>query len=63
MPFRLVLLKDDDFRLNLYVERREMMKSNRSVAQRILNVEVEAERHRRYHVRETPVQYGAPLRP
>ena len=60
MPFRLVLPKDDDFRLNLHVERREMTKSNRSVAQRILDVEVEANltggttcwRH----------QYGAPLR-
>eukprot|EP00965_Chrysotila_dentata_P060205 1996193-Pleurochrysis_carterae.AAC.1 len=28
MPFRLVLPKDDNFRLNLRVERREMTKSN-----------------------------------
>eukprot|EP00965_Chrysotila_dentata_P173615 5731569-Pleurochrysis_carterae.AAC.1 len=40
-----------------------MTKSNRSVAQRVLNVEVEAGRQRRYHVWETPVRYGAPLRP
>eukprot|EP00965_Chrysotila_dentata_P110054 3636486-Pleurochrysis_carterae.AAC.1 len=46
MPFRLVLPKGDDFRLNLHVERREMTKSNRSVAQRVLNVKVEADRHR-----------------
>eukprot|EP00965_Chrysotila_dentata_P160443 5297582-Pleurochrysis_carterae.AAC.1 len=46
MPFRLVLPKDDDFRLYLHVERREMMKSNRSVAQHVLNVEVEGDRHR-----------------
>eukprot|EP00965_Chrysotila_dentata_P032620 1087000-Pleurochrysis_carterae.AAC.1 len=39
MPFKLVLPKDDDFRLNLHVKRREMIKSNRSVAQRVLNVE------------------------
>ena len=59
MPFRLVLPKDDDFRLNLHVERREITKSNRSVAQRVLNVEVEADRHRRYHVWETPVRCTA----
>eukprot|EP00965_Chrysotila_dentata_P230164 6197612-Pleurochrysis_carterae.AAC.5 len=48
MPFRPVLPKDDaDFRLNLCVERREMTKSNRSFAQRVLNAEVEADRHRR----------------
>eukprot|EP00965_Chrysotila_dentata_P075455 2491644-Pleurochrysis_carterae.AAC.1 len=28
MPFRLVLPKEDDFRLNLHVESREMTKSN-----------------------------------
>eukprot|EP00965_Chrysotila_dentata_P074792 2471248-Pleurochrysis_carterae.AAC.1 len=28
MSFRLVLPKEDDFRLNLHVERREMTKSN-----------------------------------
>eukprot|EP00965_Chrysotila_dentata_P133605 4418537-Pleurochrysis_carterae.AAC.1 len=28
MPFRLILPKGDDFRLNLRVERREMTKSN-----------------------------------
>eukprot|EP00965_Chrysotila_dentata_P254752 6211983-Pleurochrysis_carterae.AAC.1 len=32
-----------------------MTKGNRSVAQRVLNVEVEANRHRRYHGWETPV--------
>eukprot|EP00965_Chrysotila_dentata_P109239 3610218-Pleurochrysis_carterae.AAC.1 len=41
-----------------------MTKRNRSVAQRVLNVKVEADHHRRYHVWETPVlQYNAPLRP
>eukprot|EP00965_Chrysotila_dentata_P115837 3828933-Pleurochrysis_carterae.AAC.1 len=60
MPFRLMVLpKDDDFRLNLYVERREMTKSHSSVAQRVLNVEVEADRHRRYHVWGTPVRCTA----
>ena len=59
MSFWLVLPKDDDFRLNLHVERRKMTKSNRSVAQRVLNVEVEADRHRRYHVWETPVRCTA----
>eukprot|EP00965_Chrysotila_dentata_P256382 6212519-Pleurochrysis_carterae.AAC.1 len=63
VPFRLVLPKNDDFRLNLHVERREMAKSNRFVAQRVLNVEVEADRH---HCIGTPcgrhLQYGAPLR-
>eukprot|EP00965_Chrysotila_dentata_P031403 1046783-Pleurochrysis_carterae.AAC.1 len=44
MPFRLVLPKDDDLRLNLHVEHQEMTKSNKSVAQCILNVEVEAHR-------------------
>eukprot|EP00965_Chrysotila_dentata_P083774 2764931-Pleurochrysis_carterae.AAC.1 len=53
------LAQNDDFRLNLHVERREMMKSNRSVAQRVLNVVVEADRHRRYHVLETPVRCTA----
>eukprot|EP00965_Chrysotila_dentata_P105479 3483752-Pleurochrysis_carterae.AAC.1 len=42
MPFRLVLPKDNELRLNLYVELREMTKSNRSVALPILNVEAEA---------------------
>eukprot|EP00965_Chrysotila_dentata_P091224 3012436-Pleurochrysis_carterae.AAC.1 len=32
MPFRPVLLEDDDFQLNLHVERREITKCNRSVA-------------------------------
>eukprot|EP00965_Chrysotila_dentata_P038240 1270486-Pleurochrysis_carterae.AAC.1 len=59
MPFRLVLPKDEDFRLNLYVERREITKSNRSVAQRVLNIEVEADRHLRYYVWETPVRCTA----
>eukprot|EP00965_Chrysotila_dentata_P043599 1449581-Pleurochrysis_carterae.AAC.1 len=59
MPFRLDLPKDDDFRLNLHVERREMTRSIRSVAQRVLNVEIEADRHKRYHVRETPVRCTA----
>eukprot|EP00965_Chrysotila_dentata_P088946 2936239-Pleurochrysis_carterae.AAC.2 len=59
MPFKLVLPKDDDFRLNLHVEHREMTKSNRSVAQRVLKVEVEADLHRRYHVWETPVRHTA----
>eukprot|EP00965_Chrysotila_dentata_P062830 2081611-Pleurochrysis_carterae.AAC.1 len=36
-----------------------MTKSNRSVAQRILNVEDEADRHRRYHVWATPVRCAA----
>eukprot|EP00965_Chrysotila_dentata_P247227 6207633-Pleurochrysis_carterae.AAC.2 len=36
-----------------------MTKSNRSVAQRVFNVEVEADRHRRYHVRETPLRCTA----
>eukprot|EP00965_Chrysotila_dentata_P179632 5931605-Pleurochrysis_carterae.AAC.1 len=45
MPFRLVLPNDDNFRLNFHVERREMTNCNRSVAQRVLNVEVEADRH------------------
>eukprot|EP00965_Chrysotila_dentata_P136315 4507267-Pleurochrysis_carterae.AAC.1 len=49
MPYRLFLPKDDDFRLYLHV-------------QRVLNVEVDANRHRSYHVWETPVR-GAPLRP
>eukprot|EP00965_Chrysotila_dentata_P120031 3970314-Pleurochrysis_carterae.AAC.1 len=61
MPFRLVLPKDDDFRLNLHVECREITKNNRSVAQGVLNVEVEADRHRRYHMWRH--QYGAPVRP
>eukprot|EP00965_Chrysotila_dentata_P134807 4458751-Pleurochrysis_carterae.AAC.1 len=39
IPSKLVFPEDDDFRLNLHVERREMTKSNRSVAQRVLNVE------------------------
>eukprot|EP00965_Chrysotila_dentata_P109492 3618337-Pleurochrysis_carterae.AAC.1 len=56
MPFRLILPKDDDIRLNLNVERREMTKSNRTVAQRVLNVKVEADCHRMYHVWETPVR-------
>eukprot|EP00965_Chrysotila_dentata_P099655 3294016-Pleurochrysis_carterae.AAC.5 len=43
MPFRLVLSKDNNFRLNLHVERRKMTKRNRSVAQRVLNVKVEAD--------------------
>eukprot|EP00965_Chrysotila_dentata_P016960 562801-Pleurochrysis_carterae.AAC.1 len=34
IPLRLVLAKDDHFRLNLQVERQKMTKSNRSVAQR-----------------------------
>eukprot|EP00965_Chrysotila_dentata_P116693 3857757-Pleurochrysis_carterae.AAC.1 len=59
MPFKLVLPKDDDFRLNLHVEYREMTMSNRSVAQRVLNNEVDADRHRRYHVWETPVRCTA----
>eukprot|EP00965_Chrysotila_dentata_P048494 1608679-Pleurochrysis_carterae.AAC.2 len=60
MPFRLLLPKDDDFRLFFHVERRETLtKSNRSVAQRVLNVEVEADHHRRYHVWETPVRCTA----
>eukprot|EP00965_Chrysotila_dentata_P087911 2902604-Pleurochrysis_carterae.AAC.1 len=46
MPFRLVLPKNGNFRLNLHFGRREIAKSNKSVAQRILNVEVEADRHR-----------------
>eukprot|EP00965_Chrysotila_dentata_P097121 3210107-Pleurochrysis_carterae.AAC.1 len=50
MPLRLVLPKDDDFRLNLHVERLEITKSNRCVVQRVLNVEVSADRHRTYHV-------------
>eukprot|EP00965_Chrysotila_dentata_P092073 3039782-Pleurochrysis_carterae.AAC.1 len=37
------------------VERRKITKSNKSVAQCVLNVEVEANCHRRYHVWETPV--------
>eukprot|EP00965_Chrysotila_dentata_P233231 6199472-Pleurochrysis_carterae.AAC.1 len=49
---RLVLPKYDDFRLDLHVERREMIKSNRSVAKRVFNVEVEADRHQRHHVWE-----------
>eukprot|EP00965_Chrysotila_dentata_P150600 4975266-Pleurochrysis_carterae.AAC.1 len=36
-----------------------MTKSNRSVAQRVLIVEVEADRHRRYHVWETPIRCTA----
>eukprot|EP00965_Chrysotila_dentata_P254724 6211976-Pleurochrysis_carterae.AAC.2 len=32
-----------------------MTKSNRSVAQRVLNPEVKADHHQRYHVWETPV--------
>eukprot|EP00965_Chrysotila_dentata_P101691 3357455-Pleurochrysis_carterae.AAC.1 len=56
MLFRLVLPKDDAFRLNLHVERQEMTKSNRSVPQRVFNVKVEADRHRRYHVWETAVR-------
>eukprot|EP00965_Chrysotila_dentata_P118233 3908214-Pleurochrysis_carterae.AAC.1 len=60
MPFKLVLpIKDDDFRLNLHVKRREITKRNRSVAQRVVNVKVEADRHRRYHVCETPVRCTA----
>eukprot|EP00965_Chrysotila_dentata_P063440 2102887-Pleurochrysis_carterae.AAC.1 len=62
IPFRLVLPKDDDFRLNLHVKRREMTKSNRSIVQRDLNAEVETDRHhrlRRYHVWETPVRCTA----
>eukprot|EP00965_Chrysotila_dentata_P185891 6137042-Pleurochrysis_carterae.AAC.1 len=59
LPFTLVLPKDDDVRLNLYVERREMAESNRSVAQRVPNVEVEANRHRMYHAWKTPVQRTA----
>eukprot|EP00965_Chrysotila_dentata_P070163 2317275-Pleurochrysis_carterae.AAC.1 len=59
MPFRLDLPKDDDFRLSLHVERREITKRNRSVAQRVLNVKVEADRHRKYHVWETPVRCSA----
>eukprot|EP00965_Chrysotila_dentata_P089723 2962062-Pleurochrysis_carterae.AAC.5 len=35
--------------------------SNRSIAQRVLDVEVKADRHRRYRVWET--QHSAPLRP
>eukprot|EP00965_Chrysotila_dentata_P173838 5738817-Pleurochrysis_carterae.AAC.1 len=46
MPFRLVLPKNDDFRLNFHVERRKMTESNKSVAQRVLNVEGEADCHR-----------------
>eukprot|EP00965_Chrysotila_dentata_P106359 3513160-Pleurochrysis_carterae.AAC.1 len=59
MPFRLVSPKDEDFRLNLHIKRQEMTRSNRSVAQRVLNVEVEADRHRRYRVWETPVRCTA----
>eukprot|EP00965_Chrysotila_dentata_P139564 4614174-Pleurochrysis_carterae.AAC.1 len=36
-----------------------MTKSNRSIAKRVLNVEVETDRHRRYHVWETPVRCNA----
>eukprot|EP00965_Chrysotila_dentata_P046674 1549884-Pleurochrysis_carterae.AAC.1 len=39
-----------------------MTKSNRFVNQRVLNVEVEANRHRRYHVWDTPVRCTAPWR-
>eukprot|EP00965_Chrysotila_dentata_P136688 4520372-Pleurochrysis_carterae.AAC.5 len=62
MHFRLVLPKDDDFRLNLHVEWQEMLiaKSNMSVVQRVLNAEVEANHHQRYHVCVTPVQCAAP---
>ena len=56
MSFWLVLPKDDDFRLNLHVERRGITSSNRSVAQRVLNADVEADRHRRYHVWVSPVR-------
>eukprot|EP00965_Chrysotila_dentata_P185205 6114127-Pleurochrysis_carterae.AAC.1 len=50
MPFRLFLPKNDDFQLNLQVERREITKSNRSVAQRVLIAKVEADRHLTYDV-------------
>eukprot|EP00965_Chrysotila_dentata_P182326 6020501-Pleurochrysis_carterae.AAC.1 len=40
-------------------ERQEMTKNNRSVAQRVLNMKLEADRHRRYHVWETPVRCTA----
>eukprot|EP00965_Chrysotila_dentata_P262265 6214514-Pleurochrysis_carterae.AAC.8 len=43
-------LGQNDLRLNLYVEFRKMVKSNRSVAQRVLSIEVEADHHRRYTV-------------
>eukprot|EP00965_Chrysotila_dentata_P086695 2861689-Pleurochrysis_carterae.AAC.1 len=36
-----------------------MTKSNRSVTQRVLSVEVEADRHRSYHVWDTPVRCTA----
>eukprot|EP00965_Chrysotila_dentata_P095474 3155398-Pleurochrysis_carterae.AAC.1 len=56
---KLVLPKDDDVRPNLHVERRGITKSNRSVAQRVPNVEVEADHHQKYHVWETPVRCTA----
>eukprot|EP00965_Chrysotila_dentata_P133043 4399201-Pleurochrysis_carterae.AAC.2 len=59
MPFEQVLPKDDDFRLDFHVERRKTTKSNSSVAQRVLNVGVEADRHRKYHVWETLVRCTA----
>eukprot|EP00965_Chrysotila_dentata_P217972 6190333-Pleurochrysis_carterae.AAC.1 len=43
MPFKLVLLKNDDFSFNLHVKRQEMTECSRSVAQRIFDVKVEAE--------------------
>eukprot|EP00965_Chrysotila_dentata_P238320 6202422-Pleurochrysis_carterae.AAC.1 len=36
-----------------------MTKSNKSVGQRVLNVKVEADRHWRYHVWDTPVRCTA----